>query len=78
MTTMGNFVGTLLVRSFERTERVYKAMLSKGYQGEFHTLVRFDSGGGDVAKALLAVVIMAGLLAADFSGMYNAAVKGWY
>ena len=78
MTTMGNFVGTLLVRSFERTERVYKAMLSKGYQGEFHTLVRFDSGGGDLAKALLAVVIMAGLLAADFSGMYNVAVKGWY
>lgn len=35
MHVMGNFVGTLPVRSFERTERIYKAMLSKGYQGNF-------------------------------------------
>src|SRR3569623_3207831 len=42
---MGCFVGTLLVRSFERTERIYKAMFSKGYQGEFHTLLEFEAGG---------------------------------
>lgn len=35
---MGNFVGVLLVRSFERTERVYDAMLSRGYTGKIRTL----------------------------------------
>ena len=31
--TLGNFLGMLLVRSFERTERVYDAMLARGYNG---------------------------------------------
>jgi cobalt/nickel transport system permease protein len=35
---VGNFVGVLLVRSFERTERVYDAMLSRGYTGKIRTL----------------------------------------
>ena len=54
---IGNFVGTLLVRSFERTERIYKAMLSKGYQGEFLTLVSFEAQGKDWLKAALVLVI---------------------
>ncbi len=32
---MGNFLGMLFVRSFERTQRVYEAMQSRGYQGRF-------------------------------------------
>jgi cobalt/nickel transport system permease protein len=36
--TIGNFVGVLMVRSFERTERVYDAMLSRGYTGEVRKL----------------------------------------
>ncbi len=32
---MGNFLGMLFVRSFERTHRVYDAMLARGYQGRF-------------------------------------------
>ena len=32
---MGSMLGTLLVRSFEHAERMYKAMLSRGYAGEF-------------------------------------------
>jgi cobalt/nickel transport system permease protein len=35
--TIGNFVGVLLVRSFERTERVYQAMLSRGFSGKIRT-----------------------------------------
>lgn len=30
----GNMAGTLLLRSIERSERVYQAMLSRGYDGE--------------------------------------------
>ncbi len=32
---MGNFIGMLFVRSFERTERVFDAMRARGYQGRF-------------------------------------------
>ncbi len=32
---MGNYLGMLFVRSFERTHRVYDAMQSRGYQGRF-------------------------------------------
>lgn len=32
---MANFLGMLLVRSFERTERVFDAMRARGYRGRF-------------------------------------------
>ncbi len=35
---LGSMLGTLLVRSFERAERMYQAMLSRGYSGEFQVL----------------------------------------
>lgn len=44
--TIGNMVGTLFLRSFHRAERVYLAMLSRGYQGDMPgiTLERFGPG----------------------------------
>jgi cobalt/nickel transport system permease protein len=32
---LGNFIGMLFVRSFERTERVFDAMRARGYRGRF-------------------------------------------
>ena len=32
--TMGNMIGMLFIRSYERAERIYAAMLSRGYSGE--------------------------------------------
>ncbi len=75
---MGNFVGTLLVRSFERTTRVYKAMLSKGYQGEFHTMVEFSAGWKDFLKAALVLGVIIALLASELLGIFRQAVFGWY
>lgn len=74
----GHFVGTLLVRSFERTERVYKAMLSKGYQGELHSMVTFKSDATDYLKAVVVLVLAVALLAFDLSGQLNVAEQGWY
>jgi len=34
----GNMAGQLFLRSFERSERVYNAMLSRGFQGQFLTI----------------------------------------
>ena len=38
MRTIGNMVGTLFIRSYERGERVYAAMLARGYDGQNSTL----------------------------------------
>jgi cobalt/nickel transport system permease protein len=32
--TLGNMIGMLFIRSYERAERIYAAMLSRGYSGE--------------------------------------------
>jgi cobalt/nickel transport system permease protein len=34
----GNMVGQLFLRSYERSDRVYNAMLARGYQGQFLTM----------------------------------------
>ena len=36
--TLGSLIGTLFIRSYERAERVYAAMLARGFAGEVHTL----------------------------------------
>lgn len=74
----GNFVGTLLVRSFERTIRVYNAMLSKGYNGEFHTLEVFEANGKDFIKAAMVLIITFALLAGDIFGPFSPAMKQWF
>jgi len=35
---LGSMLGALVLRSFERAERMYQAMLSRGYAGEIHVL----------------------------------------
>jgi len=37
---LGNIIGTLFLRSYERGERVYLAMLARGYNGEVHAIKR--------------------------------------
>jgi len=41
MKTIGNMVGTLFIRSYERGERIYAAMLSRGFDGKVRTLHKF-------------------------------------
>jgi len=61
---MGNLVGMLLVRSFERTEHIRDAMLSRGYNGRLNILDEFSLSPGDFIKASL---IIAGALALNLS-----------
>ncbi|MDX8399070.1 MAG: cobalt ECF transporter T component CbiQ, partial [Gallionellaceae bacterium] len=75
---IGGFVGTLLIRSFERTERVFKAMLSKGYQGEFHTLVEFTATGKDTLKSGLVAIVIVSLLLVDRLGPFSPALDAWF
>ncbi|MBM3142384.1 MAG: cobalt ECF transporter T component CbiQ [Chloroflexi bacterium] len=36
--TVGNMAGTLFIRSYERGERIYAAMLARGFDGQIRTL----------------------------------------
>jgi cobalt/nickel transport system permease protein len=48
MRTIGNMAGTLFIRSYERGERVYDAMLSRGFDGQSRTLHRLSFGLPDL------------------------------
>ena len=74
---LGNFVGTLLIRSFERTERIYKAMLSKGYQGQFHSIQTFSIVSSDYVKALACGILALLLIGLDNGDLFSIAEQGW-
>jgi cobalt/nickel transport system permease protein len=75
---MGSFIATLLIRSFERTERIYKAMLSKGYQGEFHTLVEFKADTKDMVKTGVVLALAIGLFGMDMMAVFPKAELAWF
>ena len=60
MKDTGPFVGQLALRSFDRGERVYTAMVCRGFGGEFpeRTPVRMDSGDIAVTAALCAAFVL--------------------
>jgi cobalt/nickel transport system permease protein len=64
-TAIGNFLGMLFVRSFERTGRVYEAMLCRGYRGSFPLVGDFIASFADYAKALLWAMLGMTLLTLD-------------
>jgi cobalt/nickel transport system permease protein len=47
--TLGAMLGTLLIRSFERAERMHAAMLSRGYSGEFAIMAPRNFSWQDLA-----------------------------
>jgi cobalt/nickel transport system permease protein len=60
MKSLGSLLGILLVRSFDRAERIHKAMLSRGYSGDLHIKSEFKLKKFDLLFTLsMAVVIVA-------------------
>ena len=64
---LSGVVGMLLVRSYDRTVGVWRAMVSRGYSGRMRTLHSFAVGRADVLKgaavgAAAIVFLMAGIL----------------
>jgi len=51
-------VGILFIRTVERAERIYFAMLSRGFQGDMPSLKRFTIKTGDVAFAISVTVFL--------------------
>ncbi|MBT9148829.1 MAG: cobalt ECF transporter T component CbiQ [Dehalococcoidia bacterium] len=52
MTTLAKMIGMLLIRSYERADRVYHAMASRGYDGRMETIAEFRMHKTDIVKAI--------------------------
>lgn len=51
----GRMIGTLMLRSLERSERIYEAMLARGYRGQIRTLAHPPLRRTDYLVIVLAV-----------------------
>ena len=61
----GNMVGQLFLRSYERSDRIYNAMLSRGYQGHIRTLNPHHTTTND--KILIALILLIFILLQIFA-----------
>jgi len=59
--TFAYLAGMLFVRASERAERVYMAMLCRGFTGKFHCLDEFSSSRRDINWLVLTVTIVLGI-----------------
>ena len=61
MHILSNAIGMLLVRSYERSKRIYDTMVARGYDGKIKTLRTFKMNSKDWLKAF-SIIILATLL----------------
>lgn len=61
--TAGMMIGSLFLRSLERSERVYAAMLARGYDGELRTLTHPSMSSRDWAVLSMSVLILTAIFA---------------
>jgi cobalt/nickel transport system permease protein len=57
-----HLVGMLLVRSFDRSERIVEAMKCRGFRGRFYLLRHFTWESSDTVFSLAGVGVIAGLI----------------
>jgi len=55
----GRMVGSLMLRSMERSERIYNAMIARGYQGQMRVLNRPQMGRQDYLTLIVSVSLFA-------------------
>lgn len=62
--TLGNMVGMLFIRSYERAERIYSAMLSRGYNGEINGVnkLKFERPDAYFALSLCLLLVCPAIL----------------
>jgi len=56
-----HLVGMMLLKSYERSERVYSAMLCRGFRGEFWVLDHFSLKKRDLISLILMLLCITGL-----------------
>lgn len=69
--TSANLAGSILVRSYEQTERTYQAMLLRGYSGRIVSERIFKVKTADIILSFLITAIPAAVLIAEIHGLIN-------
>ncbi len=59
--SLAGVIGVLLIRSYERSERVYGAMLARGFDGTVRTLNPLRFSRRDWAFGLLSAIVLGGM-----------------
>lgn len=60
--TLGSMLGTLMVRSFEHADQMYRAMLSRGFSGEFMVIAPRKCSWRDLVFIAVVAIIIAATL----------------
>jgi len=63
-----SMIGSLFLRTYARAERVYAAMLARGFSGEIHTMTQWRLGWRDAVFVAIAVAYL-GLLGLAWKGV---------
>ncbi len=53
-----NLIGVLFIRTIERSERIYQAMLSRGFHGRIDTMKVHRLSAADIVFALISLVLL--------------------
>lgn len=56
--TYGYLVGSLILKSFERSEEIYRAMLARGFRGVFPSFYEFDLTQKDIIVGLILIFLI--------------------
>lgn len=63
--TLGYFIGMLIIKSFDRSQRIYNAMLCRGFKDKFPLIDHFKIRESDVAFGILVILIFSFLAIFD-------------
>jgi cobalt/nickel transport system permease protein len=66
MKSLASMISTLFIRSYERGERVYLAMIARGYKGSTRNLDKMSIKGKDMIFAFIIVFICSVALSAEY------------
>lgn len=67
--TFANLVAMLLLKSYDRAERVYHAMLCRGFKGRYHVLDHFSLSASDIAIGVLMFLFIMGMVLCEWMPM---------
>ena len=67
---LGGMIGSLFIRSYERSERIYAAMLSRGFAGDVRTFTRLTWQARDTWVGLAWVTALASIAALGWAALW--------
>ncbi|MBA7550739.1 hypothetical protein ES705_43262 [subsurface metagenome] len=60
--TFAYLAGMLLIRSYDRSERIYRAMICRGFHGEFYLFDHFEIDIKDIIFLSFMIILLTGII----------------